>query len=150
MQGTQPLPVPGRVHHPTHQGHAAQQEPAQSQPEGHARPCVPFFWAGLGCKGFAWAGNVLIKAGLWLSPPRHSRAGVSRTLAPIRRGGFLGQGALLHKCLQYLALAKSLALCAKILGGVTAIRYTLEKWETAFIWKSGVVYLTLPMISSDK
>lgn len=90
---------------------------------------------------------MLIKAGLL----GRSCAGASRTLAPIQRGGGShGQRALLHKCLQYLALARSLALCDKILGGVTAIRYTLEKWETAFVWKSGVVYLTLPMISSDK
>lgn len=71
-------------------------------------------------------------------------------LAPIRRGSSFGQGTLLHKCLQYLALAKSLTLYAKILGGVTDIHYTLERGESAFVWKSEVVYSTLPMIISDK
>lgn len=82
-------------------------EPSRTTPvsqflEGFGVPGVCLCWKR------ADQGKVMAKPVLELAAP----------LAPIQRGGSLGQGTLLHKCLQYLALAKSLTLHAKILGGV--------------------------------
>lgn len=92
------------------------QEPSQ----GSCPPPSPVFGMCLGCMGFTWDGHML-----WMNTLSCHCSRVSRTLAPIQRGGSPGQGALLHKCLQYLAFSRSLLLQIKILG-MKAIIFTTE------------------------
>lgn len=80
-------------------------EPSQ----GSCPPPSPGFGMCLRCRGFTWDGHML-----WMNPPSCHCARISRTLAPIQRGGSPGQGALLHKCLQYLAFSRSLLLHIQI------------------------------------
>lgn len=118
--GTAALPSAGRVWLDvkvpmSHVWHS----PEQSYPTRITPTPISWIWDVLGCRGFTWDGHML-----WMNTPSCHCARVSRTLAPIQRGGSPGQGALLHKCLQYLAFSRSLLLQIKILGMKTVISTT--------------------------